>query len=651
MVITVSNFRVLFLSAICLILGIGLLVGNGAGRPSLIASDLVVSEGSRDAAVDEPGRFDPLPPSNDNGDNIPDAGSSSATPDSSIEVNPDDLFIAPTSDPSTPSSVELNPTDLFGPPVPGSPPGTDNPSGTDNPTGVQRAVVDPENLFGPPTVNGPTVSSDDVDINPADLFGPREADPEVSDGDSISPLNPEFNPFTSPDSDSGFTRFDPDEAIAFVPAPTTTVPEVTFDFATPEYNDAANVEEPSTFAVSVEIAEAEVLPQSEVGAATVEPLIDGVEVFPTQQPPATFPAVPTTPNFPTNPFPQVPITPNNPFPTFPSNPVNPLPSNASTSIPVFDTAWQMFARASLSEADQYFNALDDWGFTGAWAAVLHHAPGTHLNNYNGGGQIGSVNSSGEIVLSSGYINRVQDILDTAQRHDQQVGLVVAWQNTYLPGGDTGSDAASNGAEGTLTTSNAAAYGRQMVQHFGNHPAVSQWVFGGDAGTNNTDANIAVWRTMATAIRDTGNNIPINYHTPTSANESGTFRHLNYANETWLDAIAPQTGHQQLASETERELRAAGAAYNVPVWAGEPRYFGINFDWVAASFRDPGVDEVRADAQAAENAGVAGYVYGDAGRWAWCAFQNGVGDASPCSASNIAASFGAGEQAVLTVFSN
>lgn len=315
--------------------------------------------------------------------------------------------------------------------------------------------------------------------------------------------------------------------------------------------------------------------------------------------------------------------------------------SAGTYIPVYDTAWQMLVRSTPAQADNYFAALKANGFSGTWTGVIHHAPATYNSNYAGGGLVGRL-ENGNVVLTDGYIAHVRQILDAADRHGMKVGLVAAWQNLYLPGGGADSGvSSSNAVRGTITTANSYAYGRQIADKFGDHPAVSMWVFGGDAGTNNTEANKAVWREMARGVRDTGNGLSITYHTPTSE-----FDQLNYAGEPWLDFIAPETGHAQDAGTTEQELRTARSAYGLPVWQGEPRYFNINFDWVNAAFRDPGVSEVRADAQAAENAGVSGYVYGDAGRWTWCA---GFGDSSPCDPNNVAGSFGAGEQAVIEVF--
>ena len=211
----------------------------------------------------------------------------------------------------------------------------------------------------------------------------------------------------------------------------------------------------------------------------------------------------------------------------------------------------MLVRGTPNQTDEYFATLKQYGFSGTWAGVIHHAPATWNANFTGGGRVGNM-VDGEVVLTPEYIAHVRAILDTAQRHGMQVGLVAAWQNLYLPGG--GADAGiptSNQVRGSITTANAYAYGRHIARAFGDHPAVGMWVFGGDAGTNNTEANKAVWREMARGVRDTGNRLDITYHTPTSH-----FDQLNYAGESWLDFISPETGHAQGAPETESELRVA-----------------------------------------------------------------------------------------------
>lgn len=308
---------------------------------------------------------------------------------------------------------------------------------------------------------------------------------------------------------------------------------------------------------------------------------------------------------------------------------------AGTQIPVYDTAWQLFALGTVPQADSYFSTLKEYGFTGAWVSVLHHAPADLFQPYNGGGPLGTVHN-GQVVLSEGYIGRVHAIMDRAHKHGMKIGLVVAWQNAYFPGGEAGPPEVS----GLINAANACAYGRQMVQAFGAHPALSMWVLGGDAGSNNTSANKAVWGRMAGCMKDAGTQIKFNHHLPT-ARFGG---HLNYTDAAWLDMIAPETGHNQDAAQTEADLKAVVEAYSIPVWQGESRYFGIDYDWVGR-FRNPGLKEVVADAEAAKRAGVRGYVYGNGGRWGWCRSAT----TQACNPDTIASTFGAAETAVLDVF--
>lgn len=520
------------------------------------------------------------------------------------------------------------------------------------PVETGRAVVEPDNasISDQPGADLAVATSDEDEIaeappalglidptatNPRDLEGPEL----LEGGQTPSPGEETSDDLTDElwdDSAAGATTST--AAPALVPNTITTSTEGQTGQTT-----TTGGQTPSTSATTSSAADAQ--PQaSESRAATTAPETTAAQRTTTTAAPTTTARPTTTPAPPTTTTtaPTTTTAAPAPKPAGTKGLAGYIAPSAPTYIPVYDTAWQMMVRSTPAQADNYFSALKANGFTGTWSGIIHHAPATYNLNFAGGGKVGNI-ENGELVLTDAYVAHARQILDSADRHGMKVGLVAAWQNLYLPGGGADSGVGtSDSVRGTITTANAYAYGRHIAEEFGDHPAVSMWVFGGDAGTNNTEANKAVWREMARGVRDAGNGLSITYHTPTSE-----FDQLNYAGESWLDFIAPETGHAQDAAATESELRAAKDVYGLPVWQGEPRYFNINFDWVNAAFRDPGVSEVQADAQAAENAGVSGYVYGDAGRWTWCA---GYGDSSPCNANNVAASFGAGEAAVIDVFS-
>lgn len=326
--------------------------------------------------------------------------------------------------------------------------------------------------------------------------------------------------------------------------------------------------------------------------------------------------------------------------------------SAPTYIPVYDTAWQMFGQATPGQADDYFAGLNAAGFTGSWAAILHHAPVRLNDNYvddgeQPGGPIGSI-IDGEVRLTEGYIERVNSILDAAHANDMKIGALVAWQNLYLPDGRADlNNSVSDEVRGIIDESNACAYGVHMVEEFGDHPAISMWVLGGDAGGNNGERQKDIWSVMHGCMEPL-TDLDFGHHLPTAYNVSNPDGdgHLVYTDAEWLDMAAPETGHNQGAAQTFAQLAAAVAAYDIPVWQGEPRYHGLDLSWLG-TYRNPGIVEVIADAQAAEDAGVSGYLFGSSTRWNWCTY----GTTLPCSRDDMGATFGDAEAGVIAVFTD
>ena len=313
----------------------------------------------------------------------------------------------------------------------------------------------------------------------------------------------------------------------------------------------------------------------------------------------------------------------------------------ATTIPVFDTAWQMLAKATPHTAEKYAVKLKQVGFTGCWSFLLMHPNTTIHDSFNGGGHMGFIDRGGNMRLNDDYVSHVRAILDRFSQQGVKMGLGVAWQNSYLPGGDPNHHVA-----GLLHEGNSRAYGSHIALAFSDHPAIDHLIVGGDAGKNNTDANIQVWRNFAEGLADMGNNKRIAYHSPTrSGNENdpnNTFRHLNYANEPWLNIAGLETGHTQGPGQTEWELTEGVKTYNpngIECWQGEPRYTG--YTGTGWPFNNYGLEDAVADAEAAKRAGVQGYVFGTWARWPWAG--HGFDPANPQN------SFSDIEDAVIAVF--
>ncbi|NNE47545.1 MAG: hypothetical protein HKN37_12900 [Rhodothermales bacterium] len=318
------------------------------------------------------------------------------------------------------------------------------------------------------------------------------------------------------------------------------------------------------------------------------------------------------------------------------------------TLEVYDTAWQWGAKGTPNAAEKYARELkrirpSGRSFDGAWTFPFHH-PNAHIWSRWHGEQLGYRDTGGNLYFRDGYVQRLRQMFDRFAAHGAKIGFGLIWQNSYLPGGDP-----NHGVAGLIHAGNAAAFGRQVMDRVGDHPAIDHWIVGGDAGSNNTDANIEVWRTMVPAFEGDGRRIV--YHSPTShgseSDPNNTYRHLNYQNEgDWLDVAALETGHRQSATITEQQLRRGVETYNpkgIDVWAGEPRYTGYLGPSDKWPYENYGKDVAVADAKAALRAGVTGYVFGTWARWTW-QYQGFDPDNPQNSFSDI-------EDAVLEVFAS
>ncbi len=291
------------------------------------------------------------------------------------------------------------------------------------------------------------------------------------------------------------------------------------------------------------------------------------------------------------------------------------PAGAQSDFPVWDTAWELPNRATLPEAETYFAYLASQNYDGVWLSYLNQDGIDAKNAF--GDRAARLDASGNIVLNADHAQHVRAVLDLAQSYGLEVIMVAAWASAYLNEiVDQDGECVLN--EGPLDRSNARFLGLQLGEAIGDHPALSQWMLGGDnwCDRNSDEEDPQVWINMKAGLRAAGSMQPTGYHT-------GGWRMavLKFIDEPWIDTFAVQTAHCRPAPEAVEILRAAMDRTSKPVIAAEMRYEAIEPPWCddptdAGPGRPVTAADVLSDAMAARELGTAGYAYGHNERWLW-----------------------------------
>ncbi len=273
------------------------------------------------------------------------------------------------------------------------------------------------------------------------------------------------------------------------------------------------------------------------------------------------------------------------------------------TFPVYDCAWQLFTKVSDEDARAYMVRAKQAGFDGCWAFIAHHGPVTLQDDHPVYGF--RLGYTAQRAITAEYAYHILDILDIAEEVGFKIGVGPIWQNAYFPGG---TEASVSGWIGDRV--DLRQFLADVTNEIGGHPAIAHWIFGGDVGAQTaTDANTDIW--VGQTMDD---DLPVIFHTGTA--NYGGHRQYGVLADT-VDVIACQTGHQQNFVDTRNQLRTAVNHYRqfgLEVWQGEPRYFGIDFDWVGERWRNPNGDIMKTDAAASLEAGVTGALVGHNDRW-------------------------------------
>ena len=285
--------------------------------------------------------------------------------------------------------------------------------------------------------------------------------------------------------------------------------------------------------------------------------------------------------------------------------------SGGVTLPVYDTAWELFFGLPLSEVDEYFSYLAGKGFSGLWASVLPlgystvDAENHALTALNVAGDNVAETSGSDIVLTTAHINHIIAYLDKAQSHGIELNPLPAWANNNVSLG-SGDCAQANfdwqpARNPVIEESNAYAYGQSVANGFGTHPAIGYWVLGGDDIWECDTAQL--WINMRNGLKTADSGQPTTYHTGGDYNK--------YRDESWNEFLSPQTGWGQNTAQLGN-LKASTGKYT---YAAEMRYYldtGFTAYGTPAETGQP-MGSIAYETALAYAQGVDAMVYGDVRR--------------------------------------
>lgn len=191
-----------------------------------------------------------------------------------------------------------------------------------------------------------------------------------------------------------------------------------------------------------------------------------------------------------------------------------------------DTAWELFHRCTLEEAERYLQDRAAKGFSVIQAVALAEIDGLHTPNVQGDLPL---HGNDPAHPNEAYFAHVDAVIDLAAALGLYVGLLPTWGDKWNRKWGVGPE--------VFTPENARAYGTFLGRRYADHPII--WILGGDRPIE-TEAHRAIVRAMAEGLRegDRGRHL-IGFHT-WGPHSSAEYVH----EEPWLDLHMCQSGHRR-----------------------------------------------------------------------------------------------------------
>ncbi len=256
-----------------------------------------------------------------------------------------------------------------------------------------------------------------------------------------------------------------------------------------------------------------------------------------------------------------------------------------------DTAWELFHRLNLEEAELYLRDRARKGYTVIQAVVLAELDG--LRTPNPYGHL-PLHDEDPTKPNEAYLQHVDAIVNRAEALGMYIGMLPTWGDKFNRKWGVGPE--------IFTPENARIYGEYLGRRYKDKPII--WILGGDRAVEN-DTHKAIVRAMAEGLRagDGGAHL-ITYHA-WGGLQASQILHA----EPWLDFNMLQSGHsKQYEHNDDWITENLNLQPPKPCMDGEPNYENhpINFNPENGWF---GEFDVRRACYLALFAGAHGHTYG------------------------------------------
>lgn len=218
-----------------------------------------------------------------------------------------------------------------------------------------------------------------------------------------------------------------------------------------------------------------------------------------------------------------------------------------------DTAWELFHRLTLAEAESYLQTRARQGFDAVQCVLLAEFDG--LNEPAMNGERPLVGNDPTKPNEKYFAH-----CDAVVRRMNELGMVAVILPTW---GDKVSPMWGIGPL-VFNPENARVYGRYLGERY--RDAAVLWMIGGDRPVAEGYEQ-RVWREMALGIREAGDKHLMTFH-PRGGNSSSEY----FPDEAWLDIHSMQTGHTGHDIHIEAMVaRDLARTPRKPTWNSEPLY--------------------------------------------------------------------------------